>query len=184
MEGGNQERILPTNAYFDKVATLSKMLPSQQAFREALRATILFSKIPVKEIAHKMRISRQLLSRAADLKEKLRFSSHHLLPLMRATNNFELLHCLARETNHVVLQFPYTPTKEFQKAYAIGSLLAAHEQVGKTFAHLDDYFNGNLKQRQEAARKIFLELSVTLEALAMLRSSLMLYGDEGGVKAG
>lgn len=178
MEGGNLKRILPTNADFDKVATLSKMLPSPETFQEALRATILFSKIPVKEIAHKMQISRQLLSRAADLNEKFKFSSRHLLPLMRATNNFELLHYLARETNHVVFQLPNVPSKELEKAYAIGSLLAAHEQVGKTFARLDDYFNGNLKQRQDAARKMFSELSVIVASLVVLRSSLVLSGWE------
>jgi len=153
-----------------------KITPIPSCLRQALYETIHSSQVPAKVIAQRLGISYSRLLNGLNPNADFKFSAKHLLPLMKISDNYVALRYLSEQTGHVIYQLP--DAKKLDRAQMLGITLAGHGLIGKMLASVDSYFCESGAVREEAARKMFLELSVLVEALSVLKASLKFVGWE------
>lgn len=156
-----------------EVETSTKFSTMPSSLREALYQTFHSSKIPAKVIAQRMGVSYQLLANGLNLNSSLKFSAKHLQSLMQSSENYTVLRYLAEVTGHIIYRLPHA--KKLERAQMIGLAFAAHQLIGRLLVRMGE---GEI-DRQDEARKIFLELSVLVEELSVLKSVFESKGWQG-----
>ncbi len=150
--------------------------PMPPCLQEALYQTFHNSKVPAKVIAQRIGVSYQLLANGLNLNSDFKFSAKHFLPLMKISDNYVALRYLSEQTGHIMYRLP--EAKKLDRGQMMGIALAGHGLIGKMLARMDSYFNERGAVREEAARKLFLELSVLVEVISVLKASIEFVGWE------